>query len=208
MSHDDHAHHHPQAHGSVDDFYAATDRVWSGRPNGALVAEVAGMPPGRALDVGCGEGADAVWLAEQGWRVTAIDPSAVALDRARKAAQSKGVNVEWVHGGAPGTEVGEAAYELVSVCFPALEKGQGIEGMLAAAVAPGGSLLVVTHDGIDVERARAHGIDPARRVDGAAFLAALDEGWQVEVDERRERPTTEGAGAHHTHDIVLRARRA
>lgn len=209
MSHVPHDRPHTEhGHGSPDDFYSAADRVWSGNPNGALVAEISGMPPGRALDVGCGEGADAVWLAERGWRVTAIDPSAVALEHGRKAAQDKGVDVDWVHGSLPGTAVGEAAYELVSVCFPALDKGLGIERALAAAVAPGGTLLVVTHESIDAERARAHGIDPDQRVDADAMLAALDDGWQVEAHERRDREPTEGAGAHHHSDIVLRARRA
>lgn len=60
--------------------------MWSGQPNGSLVAEVADLEPGTALDVGCGEGADAIWLAHQGWKVTALDPSAVALDRAATAA--------------------------------------------------------------------------------------------------------------------------
>src|SRR3954470_6989189 len=72
--------------------------MWSGRPNGRLVAEVADLAPGRALDVGCGEGADAIWLAQRGWTVTAIDVSAVAVDRARAAADAAGATVEWVCG--------------------------------------------------------------------------------------------------------------
>ena len=78
--------HAPPVHGGGpeewDARYAEADRVWSGNPNGALVAEVAGLLPGRALDVGCGEGADAVWLAGRGWDVTALDVSKIAIDRA------------------------------------------------------------------------------------------------------------------------------
>src|SRR4051794_8575714 len=74
--------------------------MWSGRPNGRLVAEVAGLTPGRALDVGCGEGADAIWLAQNGWTVTAIDVSDVAIIRAREAAELVGAAVEWVRGDA------------------------------------------------------------------------------------------------------------
>src|SRR3954468_10099211 len=70
--------------------------MWSGRPNGRLVAEVSELAPGRALDVGCGEGADAIWLARQGWTVTAIDISEVAVGRARDAAANIDVAVEWV----------------------------------------------------------------------------------------------------------------
>src|SRR5690349_24226678 len=62
-----------------DERYRSADRIWSGNPNPHLVTTVTGLPPGTALDVGCGEGADAVWLAEQGWQVTALDVSAVAL---------------------------------------------------------------------------------------------------------------------------------
>src|SRR5688500_5143736 len=68
--------------GEWDALYGAAERVWSGGPNGALIDEVAELEPGRALDVGCGEGADAVWLARGGWQVTALDVSRVALDRA------------------------------------------------------------------------------------------------------------------------------
>src|ERR1700751_5073476 len=74
--------------------------MWSGRPNGRLVAEVADLIPGRALAVGCGEGADAIWLAQQGWTVTAIDVSDVALRRARDAADLAGTSVEWISGDA------------------------------------------------------------------------------------------------------------
>src|SRR5262245_39324070 len=74
--------------------------MWSGRPNGRLQAEVADLTPGRALDVGCGEGADAIWLARSGWTVTAIDVSDVAVSRAREAAEQDGVAVEWVRGDA------------------------------------------------------------------------------------------------------------
>src|SRR6266480_289721 len=77
--------------------------MWSGRPNGRLVAEVADLNPGRALDVGCGEGADAIWLARRGWTVTAIDISEVAVTRAREAAELAGVAVECVCRASPQT---------------------------------------------------------------------------------------------------------
>lgn len=70
------------------------DGLWSGRANGVLVAELAGSPPGRALDVGCGEGADAIWLAAAGWQVTGVDVSDVALERAAAAAGDAGVTVQ------------------------------------------------------------------------------------------------------------------
>ena len=78
---------------------------------------------------------------------------------------------------------------------------------LLAAVAPGGTLLVVHHADIDPEEAKARGFDPADYVAPADVAALLDDGWRVEVDEKRSRDITGGAGAHHTHDLVLRARR-
>src|ERR1700677_4114465 len=74
------------------------DALWSGRPNGRLLVEVANLTPGRALDIGCGEGADAIWLANNGWTVTAIDISAIAIGRAQEAAEAAGASVEWVSG--------------------------------------------------------------------------------------------------------------
>ena len=78
---------------------------WSGRPNGRLLAEAASLTPGQALDVGCGEGADAIWLARSGWTVTAIDISEVAVTRAREAAERAGAAVEWGLRGCPAHSV-------------------------------------------------------------------------------------------------------
>ena len=82
-----------------DERYAAHDHVWSGRPNPPLVDHATGLSPGVALDVGCGEGADVVWLAERGWHVTGADLSVVALEKARKHADEAGVaeRTDWVH---------------------------------------------------------------------------------------------------------------
>lgn len=192
-----------------DERYASAERVWSGRPNGALVAEVAGLRPGRALDVGCGEGADVVWLAQQGWDVTGLDVSQVALDRAAMHARQAGASVRWVHADLVQAQLPAGAFDLVSAQYPALLRtpGDDAERALLAAVAPGGTLLVVHHADIDPEEAKARGFDPADYVAPADVAALLDDGWRVEVDEKRSRDITGGAGAHHTHDLVLRARR-
>jgi 2-polyprenyl-3-methyl-5-hydroxy-6-metoxy-1,4-benzoquinol methylase len=78
-----------------DERYRESDRIWSGNPNVVLVAEVLDLAPGRALDLGCGEGADAVWLARRGWQVTAVDISGVALSRAASHAAEAGVEIDW-----------------------------------------------------------------------------------------------------------------
>ena len=82
-----------------DERYATHDHVWSGRPNPRLVEHATDLAPGLALDVGCGEGADVVWLAERGWRATGADLSVVALEKARKHAGEAGVadRTDWVH---------------------------------------------------------------------------------------------------------------
>jgi len=142
-----------------DRWYASMEQLWSGLPNAALVSEVAGLAPGRALDVGCGEGADAVWLARQGWTVTALDVSRVALDRAAVYAREADVRVTWVHAELLDAELGAGAFDLVSAQYPALRRtpGNDAERSLLAAVAPGGTLLLVHHADVDVEHARARG---------------------------------------------------
>ena len=191
-----------------DDRYVGAPQVWSGRPNGALLAEVERLPPGRALDVGCGEGADAVWLAQQGWDVTALDVSAVALDRAAAAAEAAGVRITWVHAGLSAADL-PADFDLVSAQYPALLRtpDRDEERALLGAVAPGGTLLVVHHADVDPEQLRAHGLDPNAYVLHEDVLGLLGDGWRVETADRRPRDVRSGAGAHHTHDLVLRATR-
>ena len=214
MTSHDHAHDHPDrsalpVSAAWDERYAEQDRIWSGEPNVALVAEVADLPARRALDVGCGEGADAVWLARRGWDVTALDVSKVALDRAAAAAEDAGVAVRWLHAGLLEADLAAGGFELVIAQYPALHRTDdaAAERALLAAVAPGGTLLVVHHADVDREQAKAHGFDPLDYVSPADVAAQLDDRWRIDVDERRPRRIERGAGAHHTHDLVLRATR-
>ncbi len=205
---DEHKHQAAHSEGSEWDDRYGDDQLWSGHPNEQLVVEVSNLEPGTALDVGCGEGADAIWLAERGWWVTAIDVSAKALDRSARAAAAAGLDVDWRPIGLEQTD--DAAYDLVSVFYPALIRGDGaIMETLLERVAPGGLLLVVHHAHIDRERAREHGFDPddyLRHEDLVAALGGRD-GWRVEAAEERGRTAPEGPGAHHHTDIVLRVRR-
>jgi SAM-dependent methyltransferase len=191
-----------------DGRYGAAERVWSGEPNGALVAEVAELEPGRALDVGCGEGADAVWLARRGWQVTALDVSRVALARAEHHARDAGVHVAWVHAGLVEAGLPAGGFDLVSAQYPVLRKTPGAvaEHTLVDLVAPGRTLLVV-HHAIDPEHDHEGRFDPALYVLPADVAALLDSHWQIDVNERRPRSISGGGGAHHVHDLVLRARR-
>ncbi|QGG40529.1 class I SAM-dependent methyltransferase [Aeromicrobium yanjiei] len=136
-----------------DERYASEERIWSGQPNPQLVDRVTGMAPGRALDVGAGEGADAIWLARQGWTVTALDVSQVALDKAARHAVDAGVadRITWQRVDLSSWLGDPGAYDLVSAQFmylpqPALTT---LYRQLGAAVAPGGTLLLVGHHPID-----------------------------------------------------------
>jgi SAM-dependent methyltransferase len=192
-----------------DDRYASSDQVWSGQPNAVLVAESRDLRPTRVLDVGCGEGADAVWLAENGWVVTALDVSRVALDRAESHAHLRGVQVRWLHTGLVEAALPPASFDLVSAQYPALLRtdDNAAERALIHAVAPNGVLLVVHHPVPTAAEAEAHGFDPAEYVGPGDIAALLDGDWSIEVHETRPRHVATGAGAHHTEDVVLRARR-
>lgn len=192
-----------------DTFYAATNAVWSGHPNGTLVAEMSDVRPGRVLDVGCGEGADAVWLAQRGWDVTALDVSQVALDRAAAHADSLGVRVSWLHSGFVEAALPAASFELVSAQYPVLERTPGnvAERALMDAVAVGGTLLIVHHVIPPEMQGNSHGFDPELYVGPANVAAVLDADWRVEVDETRPRHVATGGGAGHTEDVILLARR-
>jgi SAM-dependent methyltransferase len=207
----DHPHHTPGRHGLAgpgdwDERYLLNTQIWSGQPNGALVTEVGNAVPDRALDVGCGEGADAVWLAQRGWQVTALDVSKVALDRARAAALAAGVEIRWVHAGLLEATLPEASFDLVTAQYPALLKTPGNEAgqALFAAVAPGGTLLFVHHADMDHVHEGDHDFDPADYINVEDVRAAVTDGWEVAVDERRPRSVSGGGGAHHTEDLVLR----
>jgi SAM-dependent methyltransferase len=184
--------------------------MWSGRPNGRLVSVVADLSPGRALDVGCGEGADATWLARRGWTVTGIDISEVAVRRAREAAELAGATVEWLSGDALQTPFPARSFDLVSLQYPALPKAAGEAAVrrLLDAVRPGGLVLAVYHDLDDEHREhiKSRGIDPADYVGVDDLGRLLGSDFTVErhaVEPRVDPPP----GTKHIADVVLRARR-
>lgn len=200
----------PAVRDEWDKRYLEREQLWSGDPNGALVAEVGGLAPGRVLDVGCGEGADAIWLARGGWVVTALEVSGVALQRARAHAEQAGVEVDWVHAGLAEAALTAGSFDLVSAQYPALQRtpDAAAERALLAAVAPGGVLLLVHHAGMETREAGDGDFDPADYVWPRMVAALLDEDWAIELDEQRPRVVpASGGGAHHAEDVVLRARR-
>ena len=197
-----------------DERYGSAPALWSGHVNGVVRDEVATLRPGRALDVGCGEGGDALWLAEQGWDVLGVDVSRVALDRAAARARETGLSARttWEHRDLLTWSPPAAAYDLVTVAFVHLagDQRRQVYASLANAVAPGGTFLVAAHHPDDV------GVVPRPPHPELFFTAEeltddLHAGpgvWEVVTAEARPRPGHHPDGHPVTlHDTVLRARR-
>jgi SAM-dependent methyltransferase len=191
--------------------------MWSGNPNSSLITEISGLEPGRALDVGAGEGGDALWLAEQGWSVTASDISQRALDRVTAEAQRRGLPVKCLRTDANARDAFEtAAFDLVTAHYASIPRTPDRRGVhnLLNAVAPGGTMLIVSHD-LEPMRASVGALDHSQpfdpdayvRVDDFAASLAGSPGWDVELHDKRVRPPGAASVSHHVHDIVLRARR-
>ncbi len=166
-----------------DGRYAARQQMWSGLPNGALVDEVAALTPGRVLDVGCGEGADAIWLAGLGWAATGLEVSGVALQRAAEHARTAGIAVSWDHAGLAEARLSPSSFDLVSAMYPVLlsTPDAAAERALLSAVAPGGVLLLVHHAGMQNYKDHDSGFDSADYVWPSMVAALIDDGWQIEA---------------------------
>jgi 2-polyprenyl-3-methyl-5-hydroxy-6-metoxy-1,4-benzoquinol methylase len=208
MEHEHHADHGETEYTREfwDERYGSSDRIWSGQPNTQLVAQVADLPPGDALEVGSGEGADAIWLASRGWRVTAVDVSRVALERGARAAVAAGVQdmITWEQRDMLSWDPGSERFDLVSAQFMHLPRPaqDSMHGRLAAAVRPGGTLLIVGHLHDELHAHIAPRFRPAEEI-----AAALDpEAWQIIVATAVERQGTGPDGQPVTlSDSVLRA---
>lgn len=194
--------------------YAGRDRVWSGNPNNVLVREVGGLKPGTALELGCGEGADAVWLARQGWRVTAVDISRVALERAAYHAKAEGIAeglIDWQRHDL-GATFPEGTYDLVSAQFLHSPNDMPRERILraaAAAVAPGGVLLVVGHAGFPAWETDPHPEVHFPTPQEVLESLGLPEGeWEVVLTDEHERIQNDPDGRPTTRvDNTLEIRR-
>ncbi|MET9883560.1 class I SAM-dependent methyltransferase [Streptomyces sp. NPDC006430] len=222
MSHEHQPPHHAAASEPPSEFvgeefwdsrYRESDRIWSGEPNAVLVREVADLSPGRALDLGCGEGADAVWLAHRGWRVTGTDISAVALERAAGHAAEAGVadRVDWQrHDLAESFPAGE--FDLVSACFLHSFGDFPRDRILrraAAAVAPGGILLIAGHAGWPTwQEGTRPEVDFPTPDEVVAQLELPDGAWEVLLAEEHVRVQSLPDGRPGTRtDNAVKARR-
>lgn len=193
---------------SWEEMYRSRDQAFSGNPNGVLVTEVSSLSPGRALDAGCGEGADAIWLARRGWQVTAVDISHTALDRAAAATSAELADrIGWTQCDLTTTPSPAGMFDLVSAQYfplPHQPDHTALRGLLAT-VAPGGTLLFASHDPADLSSRQGHDIAPLDYCQPNDIARLLDHNWTVLINETRPRTAPAPAGTHHTHDTVLRA---
>ena len=196
-----------------DERYRASDAVFSRNPNRQVVVEAEGLTPGTALDVGCGEGGDAIWLAGRGWRVTGTDFSAVALDRCAALARQAGVGdrTEWRQVDARTWQPDGERWDLVSSQFIHLSDGgmPDLVRRLGDAVAPRGTLLVVGHHPSDLETGLRWSIDDILFTPEDLLPGLEADAWDVrtEVRTREEHSHDGGPGTVTVRDSVLVARR-
>jgi SAM-dependent methyltransferase len=192
--------------------YAATELVWSAGPNRFLEQEVSGLAPGRALDLACGEGRNAIWLAEQGWHVTAVDFSDVAIDKGRAIAKRRDVEVDWIVADAAEYEPC-SGFDLVAILYLHTGPEEREQWMRHAreAVADGGLLLYIGHDLTNIE----HGVGGPQHPEVLPTpqdVAGMLPGFEIERGEVVERHV-EGEPGHPgqrkgiARDALVRARK-
>ena len=195
-------------HEEWDRRYAGSELLWSAEPNRFLVAEVTGLPPGRALDLACGEGRNAVWLAQVGWQVSGVDFSRVAIEKARRLAGARKVEVEWLICDLLHYQPPPEAFDLVILFYlqlPTGEREQIVEAA-ARAVAPGGTFLLVAHDSRNLEDGYGGPSDPAVLYTAEDVVADLN-GLEIERAELVNRPVRTPEGEQVALDVLIRAHR-
>jgi SAM-dependent methyltransferase len=192
--------------------YADKELLWTAQPNRFLVAETESLPPGRALDLACGEGRNAVWLAERGWLVLGVDFSDVAIGKAHELAAARGVAAAtgWLVADLTAYQPEPGAYDLVILFYfqvPTPER-RAIVRKAAAALAPGGTFLLVGHDLRNLESGYGgpKGADVLYLPEDVA--ADLDgTGLELERADAVDRPVETPEGERIAIDALVRARR-
>ncbi len=191
--------------------YADAELVWSAEANRFLVQEVEDLPQGRALDLGAGEGRNAIWLAERGWRVTAVDFSGIAVQKARRLAEARGVEVSWIEADLRSYSPARGAFDLVVLVYIHLpgEERRTVVRRAADAVAAGGTLLVIGHDRSNLHKGYGGPQDPTILFspdDITDDLAGIEELHVVRADRVR-RPVMTDDGERNAIDALVRAER-
>ena len=194
-----------------DTRYAETELVWGAEPNRFVAAELADLPPGRALDVACGEGRNAIWLAARGWAAVGVDFSATAVDRARRLAQEAGVGerAEFVVGDVTTGLLPEGSYDAVVIAYLHLfaQARTRVVRHAAELVAPGGVLLVVGHDSTNPSEGVGGPQDPAVLFGPDDIAADIDGLLEIEKAQRVHRPVATPDGERAAIDALVLASR-
>ena len=189
--------------------YAASDLVWGAEPNRFVVAELEGrVPQGRALDLACGEGRNAIWLAEQGWTVTGVDFSEVAIERARKLAEGRGVDVEWLCADLSSYEPPAGAFQLILISYLQLPEAElrGVLARAAVGLAPESKLVMIGHARCNLSEGVGGPRDPAVLWTPDGIDAALrDLGLTVERCEHVRRSVDTPDGPREAFDVLALA---
>ncbi len=186
--------------------YAAGGLLWGLEPNRFVAAETTELAPGRALDLACGEGRNAIWLAERGWRVRGVDYAAVAIERARQLAHDRGVELELEVGDVLVTDLEPGAFELVLIAYvhlPAEERLQLLD-RAAQAVAPGGTLLLVEHHARNLTEGTGGPSDPSLLWTEEEICASLEQAGLTIVRAEQVRREVDGA-QRPAIDVLVRA---
>ncbi|MEU7139932.1 class I SAM-dependent methyltransferase [Nocardia sp. NPDC046473] len=197
-----------------ENFYQEREQVWSGSPNFLLVREISSAAAGSALDLGCAEGADAIWLAERGWQVTAVDVSETALTRARARAAEQGItDIDWQRHDLANT-FPAGRFDLVTAQYlhspvAQADEREKILRRAAEAVSPGGQLLIVGHaEWPSWVENPPHDVHFPTTTEVIAGLHLDPNEWTVEVNGLAERELTGPEGQPGVRkDNVLRIRR-
>ena len=189
-----------------DERYGIEELIWKAEPNRFLVEELDALAPGRALDVACGEGRNAVWLASKGWRVTGVDFSRAGLAKAQRLATDRGVEVTWVEADVVDWQPPMASFDLVVVMYLHLlaEHRRRALAHAAAALAPGGVLLVVGHDTSNLLKGTGGPQDPAVLFGPEEIVEDLS-GLHIERAEQVKRTVVTDAGEATAIDALVRA---
>jgi len=186
--------------------YAGSELIWTAEPNRLLTVEAADLAAGRVLDLACGEGRNAVWLAQRGWQVTGVDFSQVGLDKGARLAEQRGVSVQWLQADLLDYVPPPAEFALVTVLYlhiarPAMSdvlRGAG------AALAPGGVLIVIGHDPTNIEHGHGGPQNPAILMAPDEIAGALQE-LRIERAERVRRSVASPEGDVYAIDALVRA---
>jgi len=193
----------PSRRAHWDERHAARDPIESFEPDPTLIDEIGSLRPGCALDLGAGDGRNAIWLASQGWQVTAVDFSRVALDRGRALAMARSVLVEWQLADLLEWTPGAGRFDLVTLFFIHLlpDARRDVYARAAAAVAPGGTLLIVGHDRTNLADGVGGPQDPDVLFTPGEVAADLA-GFRVDRADVVRRPAPDGRGPI---DAIVRA---